>query len=246
MSAVDVLREAAGMRLVDEDGNVETLTLLPGLTEEELKGVEAGLPCALPAEAREVLTFCRGFEGGPLESVDFSGQQLAGFGLEEVFPCGVPIAHDGFGNYWVVDVVSTSKSWGPIFFACHDAPVIVFQTDRMEHFIKEVIRMSNEPWESEIDDVHEKYHDRISRDNPGVMTHEDCLKSRDADLRAFAESLDETFLFVDLRNAKVGDGFSWGRYGPATVNKRFGEERIFAYQIRERWWRRLFGKRPPQ
>lgn len=237
MSAVDVLRESVGIRLEDEDGDVEELTLLPGLSEEELAEVESRLPCALPDEAREVLSLCRGFNG-VLEGVDFSG--LGGFGLEEIFPCAIPIAHDGFGNYWIVDVTSESTCWGPIFFACHDAPVIVFQTDSLEHFIREVVRFGNPPWESEINDVHEEHQFRIWKENPGVMTYDACLGSGDEKLVEFAESLDETYLFVDLRKAKTGDGFSWGRYGSTTVNKRFGEERIFAYQVRESFWKRLF------
>jgi len=240
VKAIDILKQAAGMRLEGEEGEVENLRLLPGLSEQELKDLESRLPCPLPQEAREVLSTCRGFEG-VLESVDFSGLP-GGFGMEEIFPCPIAIAHDGFGNYWIVDVTSESTTWGPIFFACHDAPVIVFQTDSLAHFISEVLRFGNPPWKSEIDDVHEEYQTRIWRDNPGTMTYEQCVNSADPDLVAFARSLDETYLFIDLRNAKTGDGFSWGRYGPRTVNKRFGEKRIFAYQMRKSFWQRLLGK----
>ena len=240
MTAIEILKQAQGMRLEDEDGQVGELRLLPGLSEQELKDLEARLPCPLPDEAREVLSCCRGLEG-ILESVDFAGLE-GGFGMEEIFPHAIAIAHDGFGNYWIVDLTSESTSWGPIFFACHDAPVIVFQTDSFAHFISEILRLGNPPWQSEIDEVHESHQSRIWRDNPGTMTHEQCLNSGDPDLAAFARSLDETYLFIDLRNAKTGGGFSWGRYGPQTINKRFGEKRIFAYQVRKPFWQRLFRK----
>ena len=139
-------------------------------------------------------------------------------------------------------MTSESTTWGPIFFACHDAPVIVFQTNSLTHFISELLLFGNPPWRSEIDDVHEQYHHRIWRDNPGTLTYEQCVSSTDPDLAAFARSLDETYLFIDLRSPKIGDGFSWGRYGPRTVNRRFGEKRIFAYQVRQSFWRRLLGK----
>jgi hypothetical protein len=241
MSVIDFLKESAGIQLIDEDDGVDELTLLPGLSEEELAELERRLPCALPNEIRELLSFCRGFEP-VLESVDFSGN-LGGFGLEEIFPFAIPIAHDGFGNYWVVDITSSSTSWGPIYYACHDAPVIVFQTDSLEHFVREIVRFGNEPWESEINDIHEKYHDRIWKENPDMMTYQACLNSGDTDLVEFAKSLDSSYLFCDLRDAKIGDGFSWGRYGAWTVNVRFGEKRIFAYQIREHWWKRLFARK---
>ncbi len=240
MKAIEILRQAEGMRLEDEDGHVEQLRLLPGLSEQELKELEATLPCPVPAEAREVLAYCRGLEG-ILESVEFTGLP-GGFGMEEVFPHGVPIAHDGFGNYWVVDLTSASTTWGPVFFACHDAPVIVFQTDSFAHFLSELLRLGNPPFQSELDEVHERHQQRIWRDNPGTLTHAQCLASGDADLAAFARSLDETYFFIDLRQARTGDGFSWGRYGPRTVIKRFGEKRIFAYQTRKSVWQRLLGK----
>ncbi len=54
------------------------------------------------------------------------------------------------------------------------------------------------------------------------------------DLAAFAAGLDESFLFVDLRSPEIGMGFSWGRFGPRTVIRRHGHERLFAYARPER------------
>jgi hypothetical protein len=106
------------------------------------------------------------------------------------------------------------------------------------HFIEEAIKLGNEPWKSEIDDVHEQLADRIWRDNPGVMGFQSCIESADAELRSFAEPLDATWEFIDLRSAKTGDGFSWGRYGPKTQNRRYGSKRIFACQ-KKSWGKRF-------
>jgi hypothetical protein len=180
----------------------------------------------------ELLQFASGFEsGGALEEIRFADIS-GGFGMEEIFPHALAVAADGFGNYWIVDLTNESKSWGPIFYACHDAPVIVYQTDSLLHFVEEVIRFSGKPWKSELDDVHEQLSHRIWRDNPGVLTHEQALGLGDFDLTSFAESLDDSWIFVDLRKPKLGDGFSWGRYGPKTLNRRLGEKRIFPYQKR--------------
>jgi len=242
MDAFETLRPADGITLEDEDGGVSQLELLPPLSGMEMETLQAGLPCPLPAEAKELFSFARGIEG-ILESVDFTGGLSGGFGMEEIFPHAIPIAHDGFGNYWIVDLTPESTTWGPIFFACHDAPVIVYQTDSLAHFISELIRFGNPPWESEINDVHEEHHARIWAENPGTLTHEQCLDSGDSDLAEFARSLGETYLYIDLRNPKVGDGFSWGRYGPQTVNRRFGTKRIFAYEVRRSLFQRLFGRK---
>ena len=172
-----------------------------------------------------------------LEEVTFGGPD-PNFGLEDIFPYAIPLAGDGFGNFWIVDLTSESQSWGPIFYACHDAPVIVYQAESLLPFLQEVIRFGKKPWKSEIDDVHELMSSRIWRENPGVLSYDECLAVGDAELMVFAESLDQTWQFIDLRNPKLGDGFSWGRYGPKTSNRRFGEKHIFAYQ--KKGWRQRF------
>ena len=246
MRPLDVVKQAEGTQLQDKSGGVTTLKLLPPLSDAEIRVIESNIPCPLPEEARELFSYCRGLEGAfgdDVQEVDFSGSGLEDrFGMEEVFPHAVPIVHDGAGNFWVVDLLSDSTCWGPIFYACHDAPVIVYQTDSLAHFITELLRLGNPPWESALAQVHDEHDGRIWMENPGVTSHEQCLRSGDADLEAFARSLDETWLFVDLRRPRLGDGFSWGRYGADTLNRRFGEKRIFAYQQRKSFWQRVLGR----
>lgn len=70
------------------------------------------------------------------------------------------------------------------------------------------------------------------RRTPGCFPANDAWAgSDDPILSAFArELLDGGFQVIDLRLAKPGDGFSWGRYGPGTQVKRFGAHAVFAYQ----------------
>src|SRR5216684_1851666 len=95
---LETLQSAVGGTFVNEDGVREELRLLPPLNEDELRAVISAIPCPLPDEMREVFAATRGFEGGALETVDFSGLP-GGFGPEEIFPAPIPIAADGFGNY---------------------------------------------------------------------------------------------------------------------------------------------------
>jgi hypothetical protein len=249
MRPLDVIKEAEGTQLEDESSTVTTLKLLPPLNDAEMRDLESSLPCPLPAEARELFSYCRGLDGGLegaftdiVQEVEFSGLG-DGFGLEEIFPHAVAIVHDGAGNFWVIDLVMDSTSWGPIFYACHDPPVIVYQTDSLAHLISQLLRLGNSPWESELAEVADERAGRVWLENPGVMTHEQCLSSGDADLEAFARSLDETWLFVDLRRPRLGDGFSWGRYGARPdLLRRHGETRLFAYQQQKSLWQRLLGR----
>lgn len=223
---IQFLKQTEGTVFINEDGLEESFKLMPPLTEPELASFEAGLPCPLPQEIRELLKFARGF-AGVLDGIQFADADC--FGQADIFPHARTLAADGFGNFWVVDWTGESQSFGPILYVCHDPPVVVYQTDSLLHFIKEAVRFGNKPWKSEIDDVHEGLASRIWRENPGVLSFAQCQLG-DSDLKSFASSLDQSWEFIDLRKASMGDGFSWGRYGPKTANKRFGEKRIFAYQ----------------
>ena len=228
MTPLETIRRAQASTLIDEDGAVVTLELLPRLSRLELRDFADGMPCPLPPEIAELLGTCSGFYG-TIDQVDFTGRELM-FELGPAFPHGLPIAHDGFGNFWVVDLHPDSTRWGPIYFVCHDAPVILYQSDSLEGFLTELFRMYVPPHQSLIDDVHEDRPARVWKTNPGVLSQEQCLRSEDPILSAFARELDEGFQIVDLRRARPGDGFSWGRYGPNAQIKRFRTYAVFAYQ----------------
>jgi hypothetical protein len=228
-SLIEFLKQHEGTVFVNEDVLRSEFSLLPALSEDELVAISRKLPCPIPEDIRELLMFASGFEGTWMEQISFAPVH-GFFGFEKIFPHAVELANDGAGNYWVVDLTKESQCWGPIFFACHDAPVIVYQADDLLHFVREVVREGSRPWRSEIGDVRGRFSDQIWNDNPGVLSFSHCVNSLDQELKSFAESLDETWLFVDLRNPLLGDGFSWGRYGPKTNVQRFGEKRIFAYQ----------------
>jgi len=241
---LDVVKRAEGTSLRGERGKMTKLELLPPLDESQLRVFESGLPCPLPGEVRELLAYCSGLTGefgDTVAEVRFSGTD--GFGMEEVFPHCVDVAHDGAGNFWVVDLVSDSTTWAPVFYACHDPPVILFQTDSFAHFLSELLKLGNPPWESELRYVHED-EAGVWRTNPGMLTREQCLASGDADLEAFAHTLEEAWLVKDLRRPALGDGFSWGLFGARTELRRFGEKRIFAYRQPEKRgvWQRLRGR----
>ena len=124
--------------------------------------------------------------------------------------------------------------WGPIYFCCHDAPVMLLQAATVQQFVSEIFKMYVPPRQSLIDDVHEDRLFEVWRKNPGVIGHSNAVVSPDPAIRAFAAGLDVGFGIVDLRNAPIGMGFSWGRYGPKTEVKRFGPEPIFAYRKPEK------------
>jgi SMI1 / KNR4 family (SUKH-1) len=239
VTPLGIIRRAQAGTLIDEDGDIVTLELLPGLSQAELQDFVLRVPCRVPEEIVELLCACSGLQG-TIDQVDFTGS-IPTFEFEAAFPQGLPLAADGFGNFWTVDLQPDSKKWGPIYFVCHDAPVILYQSDSLEEFLIELFRMFEPPHESLIDDVHEDRPVRVWKTNPGVLPYEQCLHSEDPILSAFARELDESFQIIDLRSAKPGDGFSWGRYGPNTQIRRFGTHAVFASQKPKSIISRIFG-----
>lgn len=227
MDPLEAIRRAEAARLVTERGDEVDLELAPPLPPDEIDRVadDAGAP--LPAELRTLLGRTAGIAGGPLESIDFTGRSLS-FGAPDTFPWGLPIAGDGFGNFWVVDLTPDAAETAPVFFACHDPPVILYQSGCIGDFLDEAFRMLVPPHASAVDDVHEDRLFNVWRENPGTLDHAAALAG-DEGLHAFATELDDRFTFVDLRSPPIGMGFSWGRYGPRTDVRRHGRERLFAY-----------------
>jgi hypothetical protein len=151
--------------------------------------------------------------------------------MEEIFPRTIALAHDGCGNYWIVDVAAERRPLAPVFFACHDPPVILYQAESIAAFLEEVVRMYRPPHRSLVEDVRTDGLFEVWRKNPGALTVAEA-RSRDEALRTFASSLDDRFTIVDLRGAAPGMGFSWGRHGPRAELRRHPVLPIFAYAPR--------------
>jgi hypothetical protein len=225
-TAIEILKRAMRTERFDEDGDPIQLALLPPMTDGELEQLRARLPCVLPEHIVQLLKFCRGFDGSPAHPVDLAGE-LA-YEHEEIFPHGLPIAGDGYGNFWVVDLNANSVDFGPIYFACHDPPVIALQSISLASFLADLLISDSEDG-SVIDFVHEQATFTIWKADPLARTRAEAVRSGDAELKAFSDRLPERFLIADLRGADIGEGFSWGRFGSDTRILRLGALPIFAY-----------------
>jgi hypothetical protein len=179
----------------------------------------------------------RGIDG-LLEEIDFSGM-LDGQALDDLFPRTATIAHDGFGNFWVVDLLRENGAWGPIWFLCHDPPVALLQCDGLAAFLDELRGMFTPPGTSLIDDVHENRLFQVGRVHPGEVSAEETVA--DPVAAAFAAELGSGWIVVDLRGAVPGMGIAWGRFGPRTELRRCGDLQLFAYKAPEK--RGLFSRR---
>jgi cell wall assembly regulator SMI1 len=243
LDPVDAIRRAQEANLVDEDGDAVALELQPALSENEIEALAAEVGAPLPRDLRAVLAYTSGLDGTALDAIDFTGRDVS-FEDRDVFPLGFPIAADGFGNFWVLDLRPKETETAAVFFACHDPPIVLYQSADLAGFLEETFRMQLAPHESLVDDVHDDRLFSVWRTNPGETDHATALGGDD-ELSAFASALDDRFTFVDLRSPEIGMGFSWGRYGPRTEVRRHGFERLFAYAPPEKKpsvLGRLFGR----
>jgi len=74
LEAIDV---AQATKLVDEDGHEVALELAPALQPAEIEHLadEVGVP--LSRELRTLLERTAGIDGGPLQTIDFTGRSLS-------------------------------------------------------------------------------------------------------------------------------------------------------------------------
>lgn len=237
MNALEILLSAKETPFKDETGKKGHITLYEPYLNKDIESLSRRLRAPLPLELERLLRCAHGFDSalGPI-LLHFDD-----FILEDLFPHGLPIGWDGCWNLWMLDIKGDSADDAAVFFACHDPPVIALQANSIGAFIADVIAYGRKESNTAIEKVTKQSVDMIWRDEPGLLTYEQCLQS-DASLKKFAESLSNDFEFVDLRNAQIGDGFAEGKYGADTICKRYGTERIFARQKKElNWFQKIFG-----
>jgi hypothetical protein len=83
MDPLEAIRRAQATRLVDEDG--DEVELAPALPQADIESLvdEVGVPPS--RELRALLERTAGIDGGPLDTIDFTGRSLS-FGAPEIFP----------------------------------------------------------------------------------------------------------------------------------------------------------------
>jgi hypothetical protein len=200
--------------------------LSPGATDDDLSRIEELLGLRLPTELRAALSLTTGFEAGPLLSFDLL--DVEGFGMDDVFPFAYPLAHDGAGNFWVLDLLPDMDACGPVFFACHDPPVVAFQSPDPASFVQAIGSVREGSAKSPVHNVQHDVTMAIWSSRSGLMTHESALASDDQALARFAGDFPSEAVFADLRAPVVGNGFPWGHFGPRTEWRRAGELRLWA------------------
>jgi SMI1 / KNR4 family (SUKH-1) len=116
------------IRLAEGDG----LALAWPLSVAEIARLQEEVGASLPRKLVAVLGQTGGIGGTKLDGIDFTGRDME-YSHRELFPLGLPIAADGTGSFWVVDLTA-QETQAAVFFACHDPPIVLCQSPDLGHF----------------------------------------------------------------------------------------------------------------
>ena len=197
MTPLEIVLAAKSRLLNGIDGEKYKIKLGPPVATECLNAGPCHRGLSWPPEVAELVGVVEEIEGGPFGALSFNGPW---HGLVEVFPVAMELLGDGLGNSWVVDIEPQTGLWGAVYFSCHDPPVIVFQADSLVEFLgqyfNEVDRLE---W------VQSRAMAIWEGDEWGVKRF---LASPDLD-SLVPQNTPGDWVILDLRNARVGDGFIW-------------------------------------
>ncbi|NSL88793.1 SMI1/KNR4 family protein [Chitinophaga solisilvae] len=212
MTITEQLKSLLPEIYLDENGYEYCIQPENGLTEEEISSISRRLPTGqLPADIKELLRFTRGFEFNAVIEITFDG--IGQFGFENLFPHSVQLAHDGLGNFWILDINSKGQ-WGKVFYVSHDPAVVVVHSHSLSQFLEHIDEYGKFPVQSNLYHIHEKTVFDVWRVHQGFMVLEDARHTDDQALSNFALSLPDNYLIADLRHKPAGAGFAWGRHNP--------------------------------
>jgi len=236
MNLKDLVLGTAGRKLITFDKEELTPVLQQPASHARIVELERKLGFALPPELREVLTLAAGIDltdDGRDADDPITFDCIERCAREELFGWILTASTDGAGNDWIIELRPDQQVLGPVWFLCHDAPVLVYQSPDLATFLSDNLRRLQPPHDGAIEHVVEHaVHDVWTQKLD--LPREQLLDSPDPLLRTFAHTLPAGWFIRDLRQAKPGDGMPIGRFGPRTPLARAGDEFVFAYGSRTR------------
>jgi len=210
-------------RFAPFDGYPQEVEFGPPMTEAQIESVEREIGYRLPLDCREAM---RCFSSVSAAWGDFYMSGSPSHSDPRIVPKAFWFGPDGLGNCWVVDIASSTEERSNIFFWCHDPPIYGFQASGFEELWDQAAQFlltGMSPLERTQTDM------SIYQDESMFVSRSQALQSPDT--AAFAQSLDDSWSFVDLRGRCFGTGFNWINVARDLEGvRRHGDELIFAVQ----------------
>lgn len=239
MKNIEIIKKLRVSTFTDEDEEEFSLDFQDGLTDSEIKELSRLFPSnKIDAELAEILKETRGWEGYGLEQVDFSS--IGQFGFLELSPNSITLGHDGLGNFWILDILDDG-TLGQVYYACHDPAVFVKYSDTLNEFLNGLLEFYESPSENYLNEIHDKVVFDLWSSGGLIIEKSDFINSN-KEFEGFLSDFEgDEWVVADLRKAKNGDGFAWGKFGPNNLSKRHPSELIWVIKKKKKgFFARLF------
>ena len=223
----EVLQSISDETFQTETGEKGKIQLGPSLSKREIEAFEEILSAPLPEEIKDLLAYCGSLTLLGIERITFA-KKAPGYHSDGLFPCGVHLCPDGFGNDFFVDVNTKTGEWGPVFYGCHDAPAFVLVESNLAKFLMsyfDCFRRCAQGGDHMIDFANNIAADLYYK-KPGLLSVSEAISSHDPSLSAFARTLQPDAHIADLRPRMPGSGFGWTLKTQLT---RYGHDLVFGH-----------------
>lgn len=239
MKNIEIIKKLKKSTFTNEDGENYTLDFQDGLTDSEIEKLAQSFPSKIiDSEIKEILKETRGWSGYGMEQVDFSS--IGQFGLNEISPNSISLGNDGWGNYWILDILNDG-SLGNVFYACHDPFVLIKYSDNLNEFLNTLIEFYESPSENYLNEIYNNVVFEIWENDGKITEKEDFIRENIEYSDFLSEFNGNDWVIADLRYAKNKDGFAWGKFGPNNLTKRHPKELIWVIKKKKKgFWERIF------
>ncbi|MFD2970031.1 SMI1/KNR4 family protein [Sphingobacterium bambusae] len=237
LEIIDTLKKTT---FLDEDGESYTLDFHDQLSDLEIENLRASFPNKhIATEILEILQVTRGWDSPIFSMVYFDS--IDEFGFWELSPNSITLGHDGFGNYWVLDIDSDG-SLGKVFFACHDPAVFIVHSQNINEYLQHLLDFHQNPGDNYIENFQINTVTTVWEQQNGFLSKVDFMEQQPDYSEFLSTFVGDDWTIADLSQGQNGMGFAWGKFGPNQLAQRHPTELIWVLKNRKKgFFSRLFG-----
>ncbi|MEQ9302863.1 MAG: SMI1/KNR4 family protein [Marinoscillum sp.] len=241
MTNLEIIEKLRESIFVDEDGEQYQLEFQPSLSEQEIELLKKAFPRnTIAPELIEILKVTKGWDGYGPEMVYFDS--IGEFGFTELSSDCITLGHDGFGNFWILDI-NSDGTLGKVFFACHDPAVFVIHSQSLNEYLYHLLEFYQKPDQAHLNEIHDKTVMTIWKENLLCSTKRDFIISNPEYSKYFERFETDDWTVADLRSGNNKDGFAWGKFDSNQYTARHPNDLIWVIQNKKKGFlARIFGK----
>ncbi|GHE23252.1 SMI1/KNR4 family protein [Sphingobacterium griseoflavum] len=239
MTNLEIIHTLKTSSFIDENGERYALEFHEKLTDEEIEELRKSFPNRhIDDELAAILRITRGWDSVAFKMVYFDS--INEFGFWELSPNSITLGHDGFGNYWVLDIDNEGKL-GKVFFACHDPAVFIVHSQNLNEYLQHLLDFHQHPTDNYITNFQINTVSQIWERQNAFLPKAEFIKKNPKHTTFLTTFEGEDWTIADLSSGENGIGFAWGKFRPSQLAQRHPNELIWVLKNRRRnFFARLF------